>query len=93
MKKKISLPLTGGKKMVAEINPDPDYKEIWIYLEDENGCVTQDLAVIGEKYSYTDEGVSPEEGYVLRVYADKDSEDYSDSFEVEEYIPPENKTM
>ena len=48
---KISIPLASGKTLTAEAQPDPSYKEIFVYLEDD-GLVTQDLAIIGEEYIY-----------------------------------------
>ena len=84
---KVTVPLKSGSKLIAEANCDPDYKEIFVYLEKDNS-VWQDLAIVGEQYEYSDESESavPLPGqYSIKVYADKDSEDWTDEFKVAEY--------
>ena len=76
--RKIKIPLDDGFSLVAEKNPDPDYKEIFVYY--------QDLAIIGEGYSYKhneDDGcvVQPIHGeYSVKVYSDPDNEDFQHDF-------------
>ena len=69
-RQRIEIPMTSGKTLVAEKNVDPDYKEIFVFLEDE-GVVVQDLAIVGEEYVY-DEGlntISKPKGYYVKVYS------------------------
>ena len=71
--------------IVIELNPDSNYKEAWIYVE-KDGEVYQDLAIVRENYHYDDaEGCSiVHDGKAeVLVYADKDSEDYTDKFTIE----------
>ena len=89
---RIELPVSNGKKIVAEVNPDPDYKEIFIFLESERGEVCQDLAIVGENYMYSDDMypgktvLLPIPGeYAIRVYADAYDECYTNKFVVGEY--------
>ena len=81
---KISISLGDGYSIVAEANIDTDYKEVFVYLKDEeDGCVVQDLAIVGECYHYGDEHgeVQPLHGmYSVKVYSDPESEDYTDEF-------------
>lgn len=92
---KLELEVTNGKKLVAEINPDLSYKELFVYLEDGQGRSVQDIAVIGEKYSYDEtdsdsQNIIPHPGkYVARVYGDANDECYTDCFEIGEYVPEE----
>ena len=76
---KVIIPLGDGFTLVAEKNLDSDYKEIFVYLwNEEENCCHQDLAVIGENYRYdTGLKVIPLHGeYSVKVYADPDSEDW-----------------
>lgn len=78
---KIVVPLGGGFAIVAEKNVDPDYKEIFVYIRNEReGTVHQDLAVIGENYTYgsQDGKVEPVHGqYSVKVYADSFNENWT----------------
>lgn len=79
--------LPSGLSLVAQRSLDPDYPEIFLYLEEKNGVVKQDLAIIGCGYSYDEEGhVAIRKGeYYVKVYADEKSEDYTHSFKIKEY--------
>ena len=82
---KIKIDL-GFATLVAEKGTDTNYNEIFIGLEDKNGCWLQDLAIVGQKYHYADdEEVVQDKGIDIRVYADKDNEDYTHHFEVDIY--------
>lgn len=79
---KIKIDL-GFATLVAEKGTDKNYCEIFIGLEDKNGCWLQDLAIVGQKYHYTNgTEVMQDKGIDIRVYADKDNEDYTHHFEV-----------
>ena len=84
-KNRIEITCASGKKLVAEVNPDPTgYKEIFIYLEDSDG-VCQDLAIVGERYKYTPD-VEPIIGeYSVKVYSDETSDDWQEEIVIKEY--------
>ena len=81
---KIVIPLGDGYSLVAEKNIDTDYKEIFVYLKNEKeGLVHQDLAIVGENYTYDSEegNVVPIHGqYSVKVYGDPDNEDWTTEF-------------
>ena len=82
---KIKIDL-GFATLVAEKGNDKNYNEICIGLEDKNGCWLQDLAIVGQKYHYTNRTeIVQDKGIDIRVYADKDNEDYTHRFEVGVY--------
>lgn len=85
--KRIEIEMPNGTKLVAEVNADPDYKEIFIGLEDKDGVWIQDLAIVGEKYKYTDSGEKEtiDGEYTIKVYSDEYTEDYTHEFDVKEY--------
>ena len=89
---KMRVPLANGKYLVAEAYPEVDYGEIYIYLENENGVIVQDLAAVKEAY-HIDHGevVYDQDKYVAVVYADEQLEDYTDRFVIEEYKGDENE--
>ena len=82
---KIKIDL-GFATLVAEKGTEKNYNEIFIGLENKAGCWLQDLAIVRQKYHYTDsmEIVKDKEIDVM-VYADKDNEDYTHHFEVGVY--------
>lgn len=90
---KITIPLGDGFSLIAERNPDPDYKEIFVYLRrDDDGLVYQDLAIVGEDYSLKTDSESgntataPISGrYSVKVYSDPDSEEYQHDFRFGRY--------
>ena len=85
--KQICVELDDGYRIVAEINVDPDYKEVFVFLEDAEGVCVQDLAIVGEQYKIVHSGrVAPEHGkYRVLVYNDEYSEDYTHEFQVNRY--------
>lgn len=86
---KIKIDL-GFATLVAERGGDPNYNEVFIGLENEEGCWSQDLAIVRQKYHYTkdvpvsEEVVQEKEMQVL-VYGDKDNEDYTHEFSIDIY--------
>lgn len=78
---KIKIDL-GFATLVAEKGADPNYKEFFIGLENENGMFYQDIAVIGEKYHYEGDKVVPDKGISVRVYSDETQEDYTHNFDI-----------
>ena len=86
---RIEVPLYGNTKLVAEINTDPDYREIIVGIE-WDGSWMQDLAVVREEYRWDEvHGVSRyvpvHDKYEVLVYGDCDSEDWTDSFQIDGY--------
>lgn len=82
---KIKIDL-GFATLVAEKGTDKNYREIMIGLENKAGCWLQDLAIVGQKYHYIKGAeVVQDKGVDIRVYADKDNEDYTHHFEVGVY--------
>lgn len=82
---KITIDLPNGFKLVAEQNPDPNFtKEIFLGITDEAGVWYQDLAIVRPKYAYNKQGnpVWSSDEFDVLVYADKDDEDYTDSFSI-----------
>lgn len=86
---KIKIDL-GFASLIAEKGADPNYKEIFIGLEDSNGIWSQDIAVIGEKYHYEGDNVILDKGVSVKLYSDKDQEDYTHDFEIGIYEADED---
>lgn len=79
--KKIKIDL-GFASLVVEAGND-QMKEVYVGLEDGNGAWFQDLTVIGQKYHVDGENIAYDEGIRVRVFADKDNEDYTHSFDID----------
>lgn len=75
--KKIKIDL-GFASLVVEAGND-QMKEVYVGLEDSNGAWFQDLTVIG----HDGENIAYDEGIRVRVFADKDNEDYTHSFDID----------
>lgn len=74
--------------MVVEKNPDPSFKELFVTLEDKNGNLVQDIAVIGQDYSISSSlDIIQKDQIRVLVYGDKDNEDYTDKFVIGLYNP------
>lgn len=67
----------------------PAYKEIFVLLEDAKTGLEQPLAIIGQEYHYdpnTDSvrnEVVPDKGISVRLWTDKDSDDFTHSFSID----------
>ena len=81
---KIRLDL-GFATLVVEKGVDPNFKEVFVGLEDKDGVWIQDLAVIGRKYHCQKGNFVYEDEISLKVYADKYDEDYTHEFNVGVY--------
>lgn len=79
--KKIKIDL-GFATLVVEAGND-QMKEVYVGLEDSKGTWFQDLTVIGQKYHIEGDDIAYEEGIRVRVFADKDNEDYTHSFDID----------
>lgn len=76
----------GFATLVAEKGTDESYHEIFIGLEDKDGVWIQDLAIVGQKYHYTDDTeVVQDKGVNVMVYADENDEDYTHKFDIDIY--------
>lgn len=72
----------GGFKLVAEINPDKDYRGIFIGIE-KDGVWTQDIAIAGQWYRYKEGEIVYENRVSVKVYSDASDEDYTHEFVVD----------
>lgn len=78
----------GFGKLQAVSGGDPAYKEIVVLLEDAKTGLEQPLAIIGQEYHYdpnTDSvrnEVVPDKGISVRLWTDKDSDDFTHSFSI-----------
>ena len=85
----------GFAKLVAEKGIDDKYNEIYVGIE-KNGVWVQDLAIVREKYHYEDSPNSDlptvvnEDKFEVLVYANKDDEDYTNKFIIEQYCEDDN---
>ena len=80
----------GEYKLVAEVNPDQSYREIFIGIETD-GVWTQDLAIVGQRYHYEEEKTINEDRLSIKIYADANDEDYTHEFKVDLLKEEENK--
>lgn len=82
---KISIPLSNGKHLVAEINDDPDFKEIFIGIEDADGYWDQSLAIVRERYKYGNnfEYIPMPNKYDVLIYSDCNYDDYKSVFQID----------
>lgn len=86
----------GFGKLQAVSGGDPSYKEIVVLLEDSQTGLEQPLAVIGQKFhldentDFVRDEVVPDKGITVRLWTDKDSDDFTHSFpiDVREYDRP-----
>lgn len=79
--KKISIGL-GFAELVAEINADPNVREIIVSLE-KDGIWLQDLAIVRQKEDYQTE--SYEKKIEVLLYEDETTEDYTSKKEINIY--------
>lgn len=85
----------GFCKLIAEKGTDNNYNEIYVGVE-KNGVRVQDLAIVREKYHHKDNPnsgiptVVNEDKFEVLVYADKDNEDYTNKFIIEQYCEEDN---
>ena len=78
---RIEVPLPNGEKIVAEVNPDPAYPEIYVSLEDSDGYYIQDLCIIGSQYD--DKTLDPvRDLFRVLVYGNENSEDFTHEIEI-----------
>lgn len=81
---RIEVPAGENTCLVAEVNPDPDYHEIFIGLEYRKGQVRtwmQDVAVVGQEYTYpkdSDKPVPTPKRFSVKAYGDSESEDFTE---------------
>ena len=86
---RLCIELSDGFRLCVEKSLDPDFPELYIFLENNDGMCIQDLVVVGEKYDLdriTYDRIVPIHGeYDIKVYADENIEDYTNSFRVRRY--------
>ena len=76
--KKISIDL-GFAKLVAEVNIDPNVREIVVSLE-KDGVWSQDLAIVRQKEDFQTE--TYEKKIEVLLYEDETTEDYTSKKEI-----------
>lgn len=76
--KKISIDL-GFAELVAEVNADPNVREIIVSLE-RNGIWLQDLAIVRQKEDFKIE--TYEKKIEVLLYEDETTEDYTEKKEI-----------
>lgn len=85
MANRIELQISEDTKIVAEINSEAEYKEIFIGVE-RKGLWVQDLAMVGKPYHYDgDLNVVLNDGYRVVVYGYAETEDYTNDFLIDEW--------
>lgn len=72
----------GEFKLVAEMNFDKNYREIFVGIETD-GVWTQDLAIVGQQYHYADDKIVYKNSTSVKIYSDAASEDYTHDFVVD----------
>ena len=79
---RIEVPLNDGDKLVAEVNPNKPFREIFVGIENKNGVWVQDLAAIGQDYEIEDDlsVKNVDNFYRVRCWTDPHTEDMSHSF-------------
>ena len=82
----MKIPIGNGVNLVAEKSTDPSFpKEIYVGLCTDEDVWVQDLAIIRQKYEIRDDEVKYiDEILQVLVYADDESEDYTNIFEIKE---------
>ena len=57
MNNRVEIPISGGLKLVAEQNTDPNYsRELYVSIEDSDGAWVQDLVCVQNEYRYKEDG-------------------------------------
>ena len=82
----MKIQIGNGVNLVAEKSTDPSFpKEIYVGLCTDEDVWIQDLAIIRQKYEIRDDEVNYiDEIFQVLVYADDESEDYTNIFEIKE---------
>lgn len=85
----IKIPIGDGLNLVAEQGEDTCFpREIYVGIVNDNDMWIQDLAIIRQAYklpSGDNDSVEYIDGkYQVLVYTDKDTEDYTHKFNIEE---------
>lgn len=81
---RIEIELSGGYKLVAEQNTDPQYsREMFIGIVDSNGVWYQNLAVVRSSYRYEDDKVVwNDKQFDVLVYGSEYDEDFTEDFTI-----------
>ncbi len=80
---RIVIPLDNGYKLIAEQNTGEFDKEFYIGVETESGAYIQDLVIVLPTYTFKDESVKfDSDKFEMLVFADSESEDYTNKFVV-----------
>lgn len=82
--RRLVIKVSDNLNLVVEKNIDNDYKEFNIFLENSEGVVEQDLAVVGCDYTYNDNlevQIIPDK-FTAKIYGDENNEDYTNEFKI-----------
>ena len=77
---KLRIQMEDGNSLVAEINEDPQYREIFVYVEGPKSV--QDICLARQAYAYNKQG-KPEflpEQFEVAVWGNEDDEDFTEEF-------------
>lgn len=89
---KTKIDLGDGFKIVAEPNPDTQFREMMVYLEGPDGYIVQDLAIVRQAYeiSETHRDIQhPSTDMEVLVYGDHLSEDYTQKTTIKRFVEEE----
>lgn len=82
MTDRIEISLNDGDKLVAEVNPNKPFRELFIGIENKDSVWVQDLACVGQDYEIDDDlsVKNVDNFYRVRCWTDHESEDLTHSF-------------
>lgn len=75
----ISFPIGKYKVKAGLYNYDGNHPELSVYIEDENGCVLQDICLVRNHVVNTEQEISDNDVDCI-VWADSGNEDYTNKF-------------
>ncbi len=76
---KLVIKIGNNRNLVASIGYDTSYKEIFVYIEDDNGCEVRDLLVARPSYTYDENtNVCTIDGKYEVLLKNKENTDFED---------------
>ncbi len=84
---RLEIPLNDGDRLVAEVNPNKPFREIFIGIVNQNDVWVQDLAVVGQDYEIEDDlsVKNVDNIYRIRLWTDERDENITHDFTVRRY--------
>lgn len=79
---RLAILLNDGDKLVAEVNQNKPFREIFIGIENKDGVWVQDLACVGQDYEIEDDlsVKNVDNFYRVRCWTDPTTEDMTHDF-------------